>query len=244
VNTVSVDELPGVAFEPYSFLLDNTGVEPIVERRGFGHLTLVHSSARVRMTITFKLSSGGKWNWCDSTLHIDGKKTALASSWDMYAAIFKDPDNGRRNFVPKGAKKAVLPESKPVDEQLAPAVVTSSADQLRKLVMPDKKIDIEIRISGASKYLVFATDELGAQIVYVFEAKHTGRWEITDVRIVTATGFDVTQHNAAHLESYILDFLGHVSRSTQQSTVPLGREMRAGGVENSVMVRKATVFRV
>lgn len=244
MNTVSIDDLPGVVYEPYSFLLDNTGVEPVVERSGFGHLTLVHSSDRVRMTITFRLSAGKKWNWTDSTLHIDGQKKPLASSWDMYAAIFKDPDTGRRNFVPKGAKKAQLPETQPVDQQHAPSVVTSSADQLRKLVMPDKKIDIEVRIADASKYLVFATDELGAQIVYLFEAKNTGRWEITGITIITPTGYDVTQHNASHLESYILDFLGHVSRSTQQSTVPLGREMRAGGVENSVMVRKATVFRV
>ena len=135
-NTVSIDDMPDVVHEPYAFLLDKTGSEPIVERSGYGKILLTHLGERTKMTIKFRLD-GRKWRWEKSHLFIDGKQQPLASGWDMYVAIYKDPDNGRRNFTPEGARKAAIPASQEVDETYLPTAVAKELDSLRKLTVKE-----------------------------------------------------------------------------------------------------------
>ena len=80
----------------------------------YGKILLTHLGERTKMTIKFRLD-GRKWRWEKSHLFIDGKQQPLASGWDMYVAIYKDPDNGRRNFTPEGARKAAIPASQEVE---------------------------------------------------------------------------------------------------------------------------------
>lgn len=241
--SVSVEDMPGVVFEPYGFLLDETGVEPVVHRTGVGRIELVHSSDRVRMSIRFRLS-GHTWQWVKSTLHVDGEKKPIATSWPQYVAIFKDPDEGRKNHVPKGARKAVLPELREVDEQYAPAVVVQSAREVRSLIGAHKAIDVTVLITeDQGRYVVTARDEDGGRIVYFFQDDRCGTWEPHGVMLISPTGYDITRFHSERIDETLLEFLGATSRAAQRTTSPGGKAVRAS-VANSVEVRKATVRRV
>jgi hypothetical protein len=241
--SVSVEDMPRVVFEPYGFLLDETGVEPVVFRPGPGRMDLVHSSDRVRMVIRFRLS-GHTWQWVKSTLHVDGEKKPIAASWPQYAAIFKDPDEGRRNYVPKGARKAVLPEMRLVDERYAPAVVVQCVHEVRALVGSHKVIDVTVSLTqDQSQYAIAAQDEEGGRIVYWFRDDRCGAWEPHAVTLISPTGYDITQFHSDRIDDALLEFLGSTSRAAQRTTLPGGHAVQAS-VTNSVEVRKATVRRV
>lgn len=232
---IDVDQMPKIVFEVYSFLLDNTEVEPIVTREHGGRIKLDHASDRVQMTIKFRLN-GRKWSWMGSSLLIDGEKKGLASSWEMYSAIFKDPDNGRRNFVPEGCVKAELPESLPIEDKYAPVHVSSYVKQIQQ--MASDEIDVWISRTEENNHLITAEHTSGGKIVFVFTDKSF------DIRLISSTGYDITQANREYFEGFILEFLGSESRSAQVSFISEGIERTQGFVSNSVQVRQATVFRI
>src|SRR4249920_3128440 len=156
-TNVTIDDMPQIVHEPYAFLLDKTYVEPTVERNGYGKMTLTHLGERTKMTIHFRLSAR-KWQWEKSRLWIDGERVPLASGWDMYVAIFKDPDNGRRNFTPEGAKKAKVPDSQPVDEQYLPKVIAQELAGLRRQNEKEATTIVPSVVSAANQYLITLTD--------------------------------------------------------------------------------------
>lgn len=244
--TVDIDNMPAVVHEPYAFLLDETGVEPIVERNGYGRILLTHLGERTKMTIGFRLDGRG-WRWEGSKLFIDGEKKPLAQGWDQYVSIFKDPDNGRRNHIPKGAKKAKLPESNAVDEQYLPATVASCLTSMRKAATKDTVTVIPTASRGGNEYLITVTDDSdGSSIVLTFGYVGGGdsmEWNLTGGMAVNAMGYDVTHHLEHTLEDHLLSVLGAHSRAAQIPTIPGGSVQGASGF-GSVDVRKNTVRRV
>lgn len=242
MTLVAIEDMPPTVYRPYSYLLDETGVEAVVQRKGFGRMELVHASKRVRMTISFRLRQT-KWAWTGSTLTVDGKRVPLATSWDMYVAIFKDPDAGRRSYVPKGAKKAQLPDTKPVDDDRAPTAVLSAIRELRQMVGKGRDITVDLGIENAQRYVLSVTNRKDDSKILYFYRPGDGGWVIEGIRLVSPTGYDITDYHADEIDGYILEFLGVESRGVQRPEKPLGSEQKAR-VSNSVMVRKATVFRI
>ena len=242
-NTVSIDDMPDVVHEPYAFLLDQTGVEPVVERSGYGKILLTHLGERTKMTIKFRLD-GRKWRWEKSHLFIDGEQKPLASGWEMYVAIFKDPDNGRRNFTPEGARKAQIPDSKPVDEQYLPKVVATELANLRKMSKKETTTITPTVVSSANQYLISLVDgETGQSFIFTFGFE-TGTWQIVDVLLVNASGYDVSHYvGESQIESFLHEIMGIAGRASQVTYNPLGSAQQAA-TTNSVNVRKSTVFRV
>lgn len=251
MTTLSIDNMPEVVHEPYAFLLDKTGVEPIVERSGYGKILLTHLGERTKMTIKFRLD-GRKWRWEKSHLFIDGKAKPLASGWDMYVSIYKDPDNGRKDFVPAGAKKAKLPEMRTVEnEEHLPSTV---AECLRSMRSASTKtttvVTASISLDGKQYILsVTDTDEDGDEstvaLTFGFVGGGSGSmdWTITGGLAVNRRGYDVTNHLHCDLNTFLMDLLGAQSRAAQVPFVP-GGSARQAATTNSVNVRKSTVFRI
>jgi len=234
---LDVDQMPGIVFEYYSGLLDNTEVVPSVSRESGGQILLIHESDRIRMTIRFQLSSGHRWIYKKSTLHIDGEKTQVASTPEMYYAIFKDPDNGRRNFVPKNAQKAVIPKATPIDEGEVPLAISRSLKELRKIVPEDATLSIGC--TNENRYLITVTATSGNKVVYEFTNS-----TLHDIKLVSHTGYDVTSVYDSMGNDFIVEFLGQESRSAQRPSNPAGTEHTSGFASNAVQTRKATVFRI
>lgn len=242
-NTVSIDDMPDVVHEPYAFLLDKTGVEPIVERSGYGKMLLTHLGERTKMTIQFRLESR-KWRWERSRLWIDGERQPLASGWEMYVAIFKDPDNGRRNFTPEGARKAVIPASKPLDEEYLPKLVATEVANLRKITVKESTTIVPTVASEKNQYLITLDDgETGQKFVFVFGFE-LGNWQVVDMLLVNASGYDVTRYvGEAGIDAFLSEIMGIAGRASQVTYNPLGSVQQAAAT-NSTMVRKSTVIRV
>jgi len=243
-NTVAIEDMPDVVHEPYAFLLDKTDVEPVVERSGYGRMLLTHTGERTRMTIQFRLD-GRKWRWEKSRLFIDGKSVDLAKGWDMYVAIFKDPDNGRKNYTPEGAKKAVIPESAPVDEKYVPGPVATELRNLRKAVEKDGTTVVPTVVSNKNQYLITVDDgDSDRKIVFVFGFENS-LWRITDLVLVNARGYDVSRYvSEQELEEILREILGATKHNSQESYLPGMHQQGPQGVSNSVQVRKSTVFRI
>jgi hypothetical protein len=246
---VDIDTMPAVVHEPYAFLLDETGVEPIVERNGYGRILLTHLGERTKMTISFRLDGRG-WRWADSKLFIDGKKKPLAQGWDQYVSIFKDPDKGRRNHTPKGAKKAKLPSSRPVDEQYLPSEVGKCLTAMRQASTKDTVTVIPTMSESGNEYLVTVADEDpeadGSSIVLFFGYLGGGDsmgWSISGGLAVNAMGYDVTHYLEHGLEEALMGILGANSRAAQVPTIPGGSVQGASGF-GSADIRKNTVRRV
>lgn len=243
-ENVAIDDLPDVIFEPYTFLLDETGVEPVVEKNGYGKRTLTHLGERTKMTIHFRLD-GRKWRWERSFLWIDGERAPLAAGWDMYVSIYKDPDNGRVNHVPKGAKKAKLPESQAVDEQYVPAAVARELKNLRKNAKDSTDVTPTID-SHANEYLITVHDrDDNSRFLFFFTYDGT-RWSATRFMLVNPAGYDLTYligEDPAQFEAFLRKLLGNPTGRIDMPAGPVGASQQAG-VSNSVAVRKATVFRV
>ncbi|QBZ72071.1 hypothetical protein SEA_KRADAL_175 [Streptomyces phage Kradal] len=244
--TVDIDNMPAVVHQPYAFLLDETGVEPIVERNGYGKILLTHLGERTKMTIAFRLDGRG-WRWENSKLFIDGEKKPLANGWDQYVSIFKDPDNGRRNHIPKGAKKAKLPESNEVDEQYLPKTIATCLASMRKAATKDTVTVVPTISKDSKEYLVTVADSSdGSSIALVFEyvgAGDTMEWSLTQGMAVNAMGYDVTHHLSHSLEDHLMAVLGANSRAAQVPTIPGGSVQGASGY-GSADIRKNTVRRV
>lgn len=240
--TVPIDDMPDLVHEPYGFLLDNTGVEPVVERSGYGRILLTHFSDRVKMTIQFRLNNR-KWQWEQSRLWVDGERTPLATSWEMYVAIFKNPDTGRRDFTPKGARKAKFPVSQPVDEQYLPKAVATEVAGLRKMNRKDVTTVVPTIVPKANQYVITVDGGDGQKFVFVFSLT-TGQWQVTDMMLVNASGYDVTAYIGEHqIEGFLHEIMGIVGRATQVTNSPLGA-VSGAATTNSVNVRKSTVFRI
>lgn len=242
MTLVAIEDMPPKVYRPYSYLLDETGVEPVVQRKGFGRMELVHASERVRMTILFRLRQT-KWAWISSTLTVDGKRVPLATTWDMYVEIFKDPDAGRRNYVPKGAKKAQVPDTKPVDDERAPMAMLNAVRELRRMVGKGRDIAIDLGIENAQRYVLSVTNRKDDSKILCLYRPGDGGWVIEGIQLISPTGYDITDYHADEIDEYILEFLGAESRGAQRPEKPLGNEQKAQ-VSNSVLVRKATVFRI
>jgi hypothetical protein len=240
---VPIEDMPEIVHEPYAFLLDNTGVEATVERNGYGRMLLTHLGERTKMTIQFRLNSR-KWQWEKSCLWIDGERAPLASGWDMYTSIYQDPDNGRHTFTPKGAKKAKIPESRPVDEQYLPLAVTKELRGLRATSEKETTTIVPTVVSSANQYLITVTDtETGQKFVFVF-GHQQGDWALVDLILVNAKGYDVTNYvGEAGIDSFLHQLLGVAGRASQVTYNPLG-SVQAAATTNSVNVRKSTVRRV
>lgn len=243
LTTLSIDNMPEVVHEPYAFLLDKTGVEPIVERNGYGKILLTHLGERTKMTIKFRLD-GRKWRWEKSHLFIDGEQKPLASGWEMYVAIYKDPDNGRRNFTPEGAKKAKIPASQPVDEKYLPKLIATELANLRKMSQKESTTIVPTVVSSANQYLITLLDgETGQSFVFTFGFE-TGTWQIVDILLVNANGYDVSQYvGESQIENFLHEIMGIAGRASQVTYNPLGSVQQAA-TTNSVNVRNATVFRI
>lgn len=244
-TNVSIDDMPPIVHRPYAFLLDGTDIEPVVERTGYGRIRLVHLGERTRMTIDFRLNRT-TWDWHKSSLFVDGKKVPNAANWDMYVAIFKDPDNGRKNFVPEGARKAVLPKVQPVeDEQHLPKYVADELKSLRSASLKDTTSVTALVNSKKNEYVLTVLDGTNdSKFLFTFGIGPDGKWTITDVMLVNSTGYDITAHlTHGEVEEFLHDLLGSIGRKTQVTTVPYGHVHRAA-VSSSVEVRKSTVFRI
>lgn len=243
VNAVSIDDMPDVVHEPYAFLLDHTGVEPSVERSGYGKILLTHLGERTKMTIQFRLESR-KWRWEQSRLWIDGERKPLATGWEMYVAIYKDPDNGRRTYTPKGARKAMIPESKPVDEQHLPRAVSFELESLRKTTVKRETTIVPTIVSSRNQYLITLTDgETGQKFIFTFGLE-MNTWQIVDMLLVNMNGYDVTQYiGESQIENFLHEIMGITGRASQVTYNPGGSAQQAA-TTNSVNVRKSTVFRV
>lgn len=252
MTTLSIDNMPEVVHEPYAFLLDKTGVEPIVERNGYGKILLTHLGERTKMTIKFRLD-GRKWRWEKSHLFIDGKAKPLASGWDMYVSIYKDPDNGRKDFVPKGARKAKLPEMRTVEnEEHLPSAVADCLRGMRSVNTKTATTVVKASISlDGKQYLlsVVDTDKDGDEstiiLTFGFGGSPSGamEWTITGGLAVNRRGYDVTNYLNCDLNTALMDLLGAQSRAAQVPFVPGGSAQQAA-TTNSVNVRKSTVFRI
>jgi hypothetical protein len=242
-NTVSIDDMPDVVHEPYAFLLDKTGCEPIVERSGYGKILLTHLGERTKMTIKFRLD-GRKWRWEKSHLFIDGKQQPLASGWDMYVAIYKDPDNGRRNFTPEGARKAAIPASQEVDETYLPTAVAKELGSLRKLTVKETTTIVPTVVSEKNQYLITLADgESGQKFVFTFGFE-ANTWQVVDMLLVNASGYDVTSYvGESQLDAFLSEIMGIAGRASQVTYNPGGSTQQAAAT-NSTMVRKSTVIRV
>lgn len=242
-TNVAIDDMPAIVHEPYAFLLDETGVEPIVEKNGNGRILLTHLGERTKMTIQFRLN-GRKWQWVKSCLWVDGERVPLASGWEMYIAIYRDPDNGRLDFTPKGAKKAQIPESQPVDEQYLPKTVAQELASLRKMSEKEATTITPTVVSSQNKYLITLHDgETRQKFVLVFEF-FMGNWKASDFILVNGVGYDVTHYVGRDgLERFLHEIMGITGRASQATYNPLGSIQQAAAT-NSTMVRKSTVFRI
>lgn len=241
-TTVSIDDMPDVVHEPYAFLLDQTGVEPAVERSGYGRMILTHLGERTKMTIQFRLNNR-KWQWVKSYLWIDGERQALAAGWDMYVSIFKDPDNGRRNHVPEGAKKAKIPVSQDVDEEYLPKAIAASVKNARRAAGPSSTVTPTV-VSSANQYLITVTNEDSGETVVLTFGPDDSTWQVVDMMIVNPAGYDISfQIDPDQFETVIARVLGTANAREATSFVPSGGPS-AGAVSNSTMVRKASVFRI
>jgi hypothetical protein len=239
---VAIDDMPDVVHEPYAFLLDQTGVEATVERSGYGKMMLTHLGERTRMTIKFRLD-GRKWRWEKSHLFIDGEQQPLASGWDMYVSIYKDPDNGRRNHVPEGAKKAKIPPSQTVDEQYLPKAIAASVKNARRAAGDASTVTPTI-VPGLNQYLVTVNNEGSGETVVIFFEPDDSTWQVADLMVINPAGYDISfQIDPDQMETVVARVLGTANAREATSFVPSGGPV-AGAVSNSTMVRKASVFRI
>lgn len=245
-KAVSRDVLPALIQEVYDFLTTETGVEPVVERTGYGRMLMTHQNDRVRVTISLRLS-GKAWNWTGSKLYIDGESAPRADDREVYVSIFKDPDDGRRNHVPKGAKQADLPESRPVEEDDLPSEVRSLLKQAVKTKAENASVTLTTSVSldRSQHFITLKHLEKGSRIVVSFkkDINSTPGWSIDDMIAISSTGYDVTGYLHQPMDEYLMDMLGADSRAKQVPFVPGGRTEGAA-VTNSVTVRKSTVFRI
>lgn len=242
-SNVSIDDMPDVVHTPYSFLLDETGVEPTVERIGYGKMLLTHTGPRTKMTIQFRLDK--KWRWEKSRLFIDGKAVPLAKGWEMYVAIFKDPDNGRHSFIPKGAKKAVVPESQPVDEKYLPNVVAKELASLRKASENEKTEIAATVISKANQYMITLRDTDSGKAFSLTFGFEVGRWTLVDIMLINAMGYDVSRYvSEGEVDEFLHELMGITGRDSQVSYASSMQAHDVAGASNSVMARRASVYRI
>jgi hypothetical protein len=245
MNEVPIENFPPAVWGMYSSLVDETGVEPLVHRNGFGRIVVSHGNDRVRAIVTYKLV-GGKWSWHSSTLTIDGRKVPIAQGGpSQYAEILKDPDYGRHRWTPKKAKKAKLPNMREIPEEQMEYIPQDAADFFKglrgKLVDPDASVTVHM--SENSEYIVRVHHPKKLS-VYFFLSAHVGRWYLDRQVTVNSTGYDVSSWHDNSLDDLIDELLGTISREAQRSYLPQRREHAQAGMSNSVSVRKSTVFRI
>lgn len=244
---VDIADMPEIVREVYSYLLDSTEVEPTVERNGYGRMLLTHQSDRVHLAVAFRLN-GRAWASGDMKLHIDGQPCTTVAEWDMYVSVFRDPDHGRRNHVPDGTKKAVIPASRPVEnEEHLPTILTKCLARLRapKMAYAISSATTSIALDQ-SKYLLTMEghDPDGFTTIAVFgRADGAADWLFSELIVVNPMGYDVTKTLAPSLTASLKGLLGADSRLNQVSLIPGGRTQGAAAT-NSTMVRKASVVRV
>lgn len=83
--------LPPIPRQLRAFLLEETGVEPVVHSRG-KVLVLEHKNERVRLTVTYRFGVFHRvpsWDQTGSTLEIDGKPSQLAEDKAEYVKVFR-----------------------------------------------------------------------------------------------------------------------------------------------------------
>lgn len=245
MTEVDIDVMPKVVWDLYKEILDLTEVAPTVNRSGFGKITLSHQSDRVRVLVFFH-NPGWKWNWKDSTLFIDGEKVQIATSPEHYASIFKNPDRGRYEHTPDGAKKANLPVMRILDDEQvkhAPTAVSQSFRDIKSRVNDDETC-VNLHISEESNAYIITLENARKLSVYAKFEIVGGKWAPSDVTMVNPLGYDVSDTYEGASGRIIADILGDMSRESQRSYTNPGKTQGQAGMSNSVSVKKATVFRV
>lgn len=242
--TVSIDDMPSIVGEVYDYLLDKTEVEPLVERSGYGRMLLVHRNDRVTLRVAFRLT-GRTWSQAECKIFVDNERVKDNTDWPMYIAIFKDPDNGRLDFTPEGAKKAKIPASREADEKHLPASVATILRNFRKAKTKDPvKAGAEITLDQSRYLLRVHSPEDEGTIILLFKADATsGAWLIDELMMINRKGYDITESMNGPLKSQIMAMAGANSRASQVAFVP-GGQRQGAAVTNSIEVRKATVVRV
>lgn len=242
-RVLDIDDLPATVWARYKWVLDMTGVAPIVERNGFGRMILSHTNERVRGRTFYRLQAR-KWVMTGTDLHIDGKKTPGATSRAQYAGIFADPDNGRFNYVPEHGRKVEIPRGRPVpeaEEGDLPLTVKNCLRPLRK-VRTDTRTAVSVEELDGGEYMIAIERPERGNIFEKFETVE-GTVRLTGFLATTASGYDIGEDIEDYFEEFLMDLLGAVSRKAQNSLIPSSAQHQQPGVANSVSVRRATVIR-
>lgn len=244
-TTVPFEDMPSIVANRYANLLDKSETEPTVERNGYGRMILTHQNTRVRLTISYRLN-GRTWAEGELKILVDGSLFDGIEDIDRYVAIFADPDNGERDYIPKGSKKAKLPEFRPADEQHLPSVVARIFNKLRKATVGTASLSVEALIAlDQSRYLIRIDIPGDGSSIYVIFRFDTTKdtWILDSFKAVSFKGYDVTEAMSGPLKTQLMSLAGANSRANQIASVP-GGQRRGAAVTNSTEVRKSTVVRV
>jgi hypothetical protein len=256
------DYLPSGIQERVDALREVTGVEAVVTHKGNTYL-LEHGSDRVHLVCKYVRNSRGRFTY-SSTLSVDGKPRELVDSVQSYARLLADPDDKHPNRRP-GRE---LPPVYPLDEgEEVPALVTMmeqvigaqdgvvsltighcSMAQRKRWAAATWPLNEDDETADPDAYVVEAVKDSGSRIQVHFQPHPAvpGLHYVSGMSGVDDRGRDLMSEYGDDIDKAMIGLLGvkipvqsGVSRVPHK---PVGDSK--GAASNSVMVRKATVFRI
>lgn len=236
--------VPEIVQKMVEDLTRDTDVAPVL-RHQFGYVHLTQENEHVKLTITYKLSTGGKgWKWHDSTLWIDGvKQSRLAEGYEDYVKIFK---LGRRTELEDEDpfEPVLLDPLDPIDLDTAPVRVQKLLkDVERSLVKVAKKRVVEetqVRVGLADGQPTIEVETEQGTVIRIPCGEDA---EASAIRVVRWDGKDVSESFKGIALPELMRLL---TGQTELPEVPgmIGRPRKSPDKPNSVLVRRTTVIRV
>lgn len=243
--------LPSPVRKVVDQLQEATGHEPEVERPT-GRWRVIMRSPRVLMTYDIKTLGRGRSAWAGSTLTIDGARRLLATDFDDFVRIWKDPDCEPESFEDKVDQAAALmdvPTPPLGDVSLPPIVPVPLAEVppgVRELYDAiagkiEKLGDVQVGRNGTNWVIGF--DNGGIQYRAHFHQGQGGKFTpIVDRPLeLVIDGIDYTDHVGGDLTKA----LGVLTKKPGVNTPPPVRGKAPAKVASTgVQTRKTTVIRV
>ncbi len=226
---------PRFVHEYAARVLDITGETPVVERVGTSRWRLTVSNDRVRGTLDFKMSSGGRCVWAASTLFVDGERQEVAEDLDHFARLYRDPDRELHNRQPDP-----IPLSEPIavrEVSDAPRKVRAS---YRLLTARADGATVQVGTGGPRYWTVQL--ETGAAVLRLNYLLDEDGLCGSKPRIqLVVDGEDLSQQIEGSLDR-ALALMQRPDGVPGQTPLPIGGTADAART-NSVEVRQSTVMR-
>lgn len=230
--------VPGKIRTLVDWLEEATGTLPTVERLDDSRWQLTIANERVRSTVDFKKTPGGKVKWDSSRLWVDGEERPIVNAQDDFPELFLYPDGPEP--VPEGQAEPMPPEAAPAD---APAKVREDYNRIRKGL--SGKVEAHIRLGRKGPRWVIGVTNERFDFRFRYVLRNNSEW-VADPRMpvqAVIEGVDRTDEIKGDITKAFRMMQGVPTNNAPPPSGIAGGPKGAAGRANSVQVRNTTVIR-